>query len=137
MTPTTHDVVRGFYESYNNKDLEKSWEQYISRGLVNHAFGGAYDREAWLGVEQAYLSAFADLHVEVLDQVAEGDRVATRVAMTGTQNGEFYGVPAAGATGTLRVSFFDRVEDGKIAEHWADADVGGLLQQLTGAAATL
>jgi predicted ester cyclase len=137
VTATTRDVVRGFYESYNNKDLEQSWEHYISHGLVNHAFGGAYDRQAWLAVEQAYLSAFPDLHVEVLDQVAEGDRVATRVAMTGTQSAEFYGVPAAGAVGTLRVSFFDRVEDGKIVEHWADADVGGLLQQLTGALATL
>jgi predicted ester cyclase len=63
--------------------------------------------------------------------------VASRVEMTGTQKEDFYGVPAAGAVGTLRVTFWDRVMDGKIVEHWADADVGGLLQQLTGAAATL
>jgi steroid delta-isomerase-like uncharacterized protein len=133
----THDVVRSFYESYNGHDLDTSWERYISHDLVNHAFGGAYDREAWLGVEQAYLAAFPDLHVEVLDQIAEGDRAATRVEMTGTQKEQFYGVPAAGAVGTLRATFFDRVADGKIMEHWADADVGGLLQQLSGAPAAL
>jgi predicted ester cyclase len=134
---TTQDVVRSFYESYNQHDLDSSWERYISHELVNHAFGGAYDREAWLGVEQGYLSAFPDLEVVVLDQLAEGDKAASRVEMTGTQKEDFYGVPAGGAVGTLRVTFWDRVADGKIVEHWADADVGGLLQQLSGAADTL
>ena len=129
---TTRDVVRSFCDSYNEHDLDKSWEQYISPGLVNHAFGGAYDREAWLGIEKGFITAFPDVHAEVLDQVAEGDLAATRVAMTGTQKEEFYGVPAAGAVGTLRVTFFDRVADGKIVEHWADGDIGGFLQQLTG-----
>jgi predicted ester cyclase len=130
----THDVVRGFWDSYNEHDLDKSWEQYISRDLVNHAFGGAYDREAWLGIEKGFITAFPDVHAEVLDQVAEGDLAATRVALTGTQKGEFYGIPAAGAVGTLRATFFDRVADGKIVEHWADSDVGGFLQQLSGTA---
>jgi steroid delta-isomerase-like uncharacterized protein len=134
---TTHDVVRNFYESYNNRDLDASWETYISRDLVNHAFGGAYDREAWLGIESSYLAAFPDLRVVVLDQVAEDDRAATYVEMTGTQKEEFFGVPASGAVGTLRVTFFDRVANGQIVEHWANADVGGLLQQLTGAAGVL
>jgi predicted ester cyclase len=134
---TTREVARSFYEGYNDHDLNKNWEDYISTDLVNHAFGGAYDREAWLGVEQAYLLAFPDLRVVVLDQLADGDKVASRVEMTGTQKKDFFGVPAAGAVGTLHVTFWDRVADGKIVEHWADADVGGLLQQLNGAAATL
>jgi len=137
MTMTAGATVRSFYESYNEHDLDTTWATYISHRLVNHAFGGAYDREAWLGVEQGYLSAFPDLRVVVLDQVTEEDKVASRVEMTGTQKEDFYGVPAGGAVGTLRATFFDRVADGKIVEHWADADVGGLLQQLTGAAAAL
>jgi predicted ester cyclase len=134
---TTGDVVRGFWASYSEHDLDTTWERYISRDLINHAFGGAYDREAWLGVEKGFTAAFPDVHAEVLDQVAEGDLVATRVALTGTQKEEFYEVPAAGAVGTLRATFFDRVADGKIVEHWADADVGGFLQQLSGTAPTL
>jgi steroid delta-isomerase-like uncharacterized protein len=134
---TNRDSVRNFYEGYNEHDLDKNWANYISHELVNHAFGGAYDREAWLAVEKAYLAAFPDLRVVVLDQLAEGEKVASRVEMTGTQKEDFYGVPAAGAVGTLRVTFWDRVRDGKIVEHWADADVGGLLQELNGAAATL
>ncbi len=134
---TVKEVARGFYESYNEHDLPQTWETFISHELVNHAFGGAYDREAWLEVETSYLSAFPDLRVAVLDQLAEGDKVASRVEMTGTQKEDFYGVPAAGAVGTLRVTFFDRVKDGRIVEHWADADVGGLLQELIGASTAL
>jgi predicted ester cyclase len=132
MAPTTTDIARNFYESYNGHDLDSTWETYLSHDLVNHAFGGAYDRAGWLGVEQGYLSAFPDLRVVVLDQVTEGDKVASRVEMTGTQEVDFFGVPAAGAVGTLRATFIDRVVGGRIVEHWADADVGGLLQQLTG-----
>jgi len=64
---------------------------HVAPILRNHAFGGAYDREAWLGIEKGFIAAFPDVHLEVLAQVTEGDLSATRVAMTGTQKDEFYG----------------------------------------------
>jgi predicted ester cyclase len=137
MSLTAAGAVRNFYEGYNAHDLDTNWQNYISPDLVNHAFGGAYDRDAWLVVEKGYLSAFPDLRVVVLDQLADGDKVASRVEMTGTQQEDFFGVPAAGAVGTLRATFWDRVINGQIVEHWADADVGGLLQELNGATANL
>ncbi len=133
MTMTADEVVRNFYESYNDRDLDKTYEQYVSHNLVNHAFGGAYDREGWLAADQGLLAAFPDLNVEVLDQVTEGDRVATRFAMTGTQTGEFYGVAPSGAKATLTGTAVDRIEDEKIAEHWSDSDLGGFMQQLASA----
>jgi steroid delta-isomerase-like uncharacterized protein len=135
MTMTADEVVRNFYESYNDRDLDKTYEQYVSHDLINHAFGGAYDRAGWLAADQGLLAAFTDLHVEVLDQIVQGDRVATRFAMTGTQSGEFYGVPASGAKATLTGTAFDRIEDEKIAEHWSDSDLGSFMQQLTAAGA--
>ncbi len=100
---------------------------------INHAFGGAYDRERWLAADSGLVAAFEDLHVEVLDQIVQGDRVATRFSMTGTQTGEFYGVPATGVRATLTGTAFDRIEDEKIAEHWSDSDLGGFMSQLTSA----
>jgi predicted ester cyclase len=130
MSDTVKGVVRGFYESYHDRDLDRTWERYVAPNLVNHALGGVYDREAWRESDKSLLAAFPDLSVQVLDQVSEGDKVATRYAMTGTQTGEFFGVPAGGATATLTGTALDRISDGQIVEHWADADVGGFLQQL-------
>ena len=135
MTLTADEVVRNFYEGYNDRDLDKTYEQYVSHDLINHAFGGAYDRAGWLAADQGLLAAFTDLKVEVLDQIVQGDRVATRFAMTGTQSDEFYGIPASGAKATLTGTAFDRIADEKIAEHWSDSDLGSFTQQLTSARA--
>ena len=40
-----------------------------------------------------YRSAFPDLHIQIEDQIAEGDRVATRWTGTGTHNGELRASP--------------------------------------------
>jgi predicted ester cyclase len=100
--------------------------------LVNHAFGGAFDREAWRDGEKKLMQALDDYRLEVFDQVAEGDKVATRFAITGRHVREYYGVPPKGATASLDATVVDRVSDGQIIEHWADADSGGFRQQLTG-----
>ena len=40
------EIVRGFYESYNQRNLEASWERYLSMDAVMHVPG--FDRESWL-----------------------------------------------------------------------------------------
>lgn len=128
---TAKDTARAFYESYNDRDLDASFEKYISTELVNHVMGGAYDRTAWLAVDKALFPAFDDFRFTVLDQVTEGDKVATRYRLGGTHTGEFVGIPASGKTAFLTGTAVDRVTDGRIAEHWADLDFTGFLQQLT------
>jgi predicted ester cyclase len=131
MTDEAKRTVREFYESYNDRDLDTTWERYLASDLVNHAMGGAYQRTEWLGMDKALFPAFADLRVKVLDQVSEGDKVATRYVITGTQTGEFLGIPASGNKAALAGTAFDRVAGGKTAEHWADIDLGTFMKQLT------
>jgi predicted ester cyclase len=64
------------------------------------------------------------------DMIAEGDRVAVRATFRGTHQGEFAGIPATGYEVEIPVFLIYRIEDGKIAEHWMQADVMGLMQQL-------
>ena len=131
MSDMPKDAIRGFYESYNEGDLDQTWERYVAADLINHALGGAYDRDAWRETDKALFSAFAEVGAEVRDQVAEGDKVATRYAITATgQVADFFGIPASGATATLTGISFDRVSRGKFAEHWAENDLAGFLEQL-------
>lgn len=123
-------VVRDFYQSYNERELDVTWQRYLSADLINHAMGGAYQRVQWLEFVKELLSALAGLRVDVLDQVSEGDRVATRFVITGTHTGQFLGIPPRGNWAVLGGTSFDRIVGGQIAEHWADIDLGAFLQQL-------
>jgi predicted ester cyclase len=128
---TDKQVARAFDESYLDGDLDRSWEEYIAPDLINHAFGGTADRDAWLKADKELVAALSGLSLQIFDQVAEGDKVTTRYAFTGKQTAAFSGIPPTGATATLTITAIDRISAGKIAEHWTEADIAGFLAQLT------
>jgi steroid delta-isomerase-like uncharacterized protein len=75
-------------------------------------------------------SAFDDLHVDVQQLVAEGDRVASMVVMSGTNTGDYRRGGATGRKGEIRAFFVWRIADGRIAENWGVADRFAFLQDL-------
>lgn len=76
-------------------------------------------------------AAFPLYELIVEDMIAEGDRVAVRTTFRGTQQGDFAGIPATNRAVEVPVFLIYRIENGLIAEHWMQADVMGLIQQLT------
>lgn len=135
-TTTAKQLVYAFYDSYKNKDLAATFEAYISPDLVNHVMGGAFDRAGWLAWDSTLFPAFENFRLTVLDQVADGDKVATRYELGGTQTGEFSGVAPRGNTAFLTGTSIDRVEGGKIVEHWGDVDFSSFLAALAAGAPT-
>ena len=63
-----------------------------------------------------------DLRWEVLELVAEGERVMVHVRQRGRHVGEFLGVPPTGAEIDAEAMHLYRVEDGRIREHRAVRD---------------
>lgn len=80
-------------------------------------------------VEQAR-EAIPDLRKEPDDVVATDEKVTIRYTMTGTQEGEFEGIPATGDEVEINAIAIQRFEDGKIAEEWIVADFLRALKQL-------
>ena len=74
--------------------------------------------------------AFPDFRVEVLDLVAEGDKVASFLSMSGTNTGDYRRGGATHRKGTMRAFFLWRIADGRLAESWGMADRFQFLQQL-------
>jgi steroid delta-isomerase-like uncharacterized protein len=74
--------------------------------------------------------AFPDLHVTVEDLIAEGDEVVGRNTVTGTQEGEYMGLPPSGKRITYREVVIFRFAGERIAESWAVVDVLSQLRQL-------
>jgi steroid delta-isomerase-like uncharacterized protein len=76
------------------------------------AAGGAY-------VVTTMHGAHPDLRFTIDDLVAEGDRVAVRWTLRGTNSGPLLGRPATGRPVELAAIVIFRIADGRIAERWA------------------
>lgn len=66
--------------------------------------------------------SFADLSYEIKDAFGAGDRVAIRLVTRGTHTGEFMGKPPTGRAFEIEAIHLYRIEDGRVAEHWAKRD---------------
>jgi steroid delta-isomerase-like uncharacterized protein len=77
------------------------------------------------------LAAFPDLRMDVEDVVADGNKVVARVRYTGTQRGEFMGMPATDKSVDVQlIDIFRFADDGRVAEHWGVIDLMAMMQQL-------
>ncbi len=59
-------------------------------------------------------SALPDMHFDVQDMIAEGDRVATRWVLTGTHKGMFFGAPPTGKPLQVRACVIFEMENNRI-----------------------
>lgn len=76
------------------------------------------------------IAAFPDLRTMSLDMIAEGDKVVHRLVFEFTHQGEFMGIPPTGKRITWSCIDIWRIADGKFVEHWVEADMMSLMQQL-------
>jgi steroid delta-isomerase-like uncharacterized protein len=75
-------------------------------------------------------AGLADVSMKIEDMIAEGDRVAVRLTAHAVHRGEFMGLPPTGKAYTISETHVFRVKDGRVVEHWRDADMLGLMRQL-------
>ncbi|MEU2154789.1 ester cyclase [Streptomyces sp. NPDC019396] len=80
--------------------------------------------------EVAQWSAGFDFTFELEDQIAEGDRVATRWTWNGLHNGQFMGVEPTSRQCTMTGTTTHRFREGMICEAWWQYDRLGLMGQL-------
>lgn len=85
------------------------------------------DLRTWLA---EFRAAFPDYHLELDDVIAEGDRVATRGRITGTNTGSLLGMPPTGRPICVDAIDIMRIEDGRIVEHWGITDGQAMVRQL-------
>ncbi len=131
--------------SEENKALARRWADIFAQGnldLVDEIYAPDYVGhdptlpEDIRGVEAArqyaamYRSAFPDLQVIIEDQIAEGDKVATRYTVRGTHQGELEGIAPTGNRVEMTGIVIAHIADGKIVEDWASFDVLGMMQQI-------
>lgn len=119
-----------FKEIWNDKD-----ESAIDRMIVENAAGNDPDfgsgREAFRRQWREWTTAFPDLHFEIVDLIAENDKVLTRWLLTGTHTGgDFMGQAASGKSIHVEGMSLDRIADGMVQEGCDGWDALGMRRQL-------
>ena len=125
------NLVRLYQEIYNSNDLDRLTE-VVSEDLLtpNIMPGIPHGLEGAKAAHRIMLTGFPDYQTIIDDMIAEGDKVAARIKMTGTHSGEFMGIPPTGRRISFTGIYFARIAGGKIVEHWGEEDGVSLLQQL-------
>lgn len=118
-------------ECFNRGNLAIA-DELLAADYVDHAAppGLAAGVEGFKQLVALYRTAFPDLHVTIEDQIAEGDRLATRFTTRGTHQGELMGIAPTGKVVTVSGIAIERMVGSKIVEHWLVSDQLGMLQQL-------
>jgi predicted ester cyclase len=126
-------LVRRFYEEIDQGNLA-AMDELVAEDYVNHhppPFPGL--APGLEGLKQAFKIFWEATpgHHEIEDQIAEGDRVVTRLTAHGRHEGELPGpIPPTGKELHMPAVAIHRIADGKLAEHWSGTDELGLLVQL-------
>jgi predicted ester cyclase len=126
-------VAQRLFDAINNASLDEL-PQVVAGEVVDHNAVIFMQPEGPGGVEEGIrmlLQAFPDLHLTTQELLAEGDKVVARFTMSGTNAGDYRGLPAP------TQQYFEseaiailRIADGRVAELWGTADRLGMLSQL-------
>jgi steroid delta-isomerase-like uncharacterized protein len=116
---------------FNQQRIDRT-EEFFTLDYLDHAPlpgqapGLAGAKHKWA----TYLAAVPDMHATIDDVVAEGDKVAVRWTVQGTQRGELLGIPPTSRPVRFSGISIYRLVKGKIVEQWEQWDRLNLLQQL-------
>jgi predicted ester cyclase len=125
-------LVRRFYEEIDKGNVDVI-DELVAQNYLDHnppPFSGlAEGRE---GVKQAFKIFWEATpgHHHIEDQIAEGDKVVTRLTSYGKHEGDLPGAPRTGNDLKMTSITIHRIADGKLVEKWAEKDVIGFLKQI-------
>lgn len=125
-------VARFYQEIYQQWQMGKV-DAYLSADFVSHDWpAGMVGPEGFKAYYEVFRTAVPDAHYEVLDLVAEDDRVVVRWQMTGTHAGEFPGIDIqpTGRPITLNGVAIYRIENNLMAERWVVSDLYSAIQEV-------
>ncbi len=126
-------IVRRFNIEFIEQGNMASFAALVADDVINHSApeGAPNGPESMVYfIIEILRKGFSDIKVDILDQVAEGDRVTTRKAIHALHSGEFMGHQASNKKVTIKVIDIIRLHNGKYAEHWGVADFFSLMNEI-------
>jgi predicted ester cyclase len=127
------DVVRGIL-AYDAVRLLKEDgyrnSPFHSPTYKDHGPLGDSDLEQISQFNCALAKGFPDFKFTVEDMIGEGDKVAARYRLDGTNLGEYLGIPPTGKKVFIKNQGIFLIKEGKLVESWRISDMLSFLQQI-------
>jgi steroid delta-isomerase-like uncharacterized protein len=124
-------VVRRFIDEVFLKGQFESVDQLLTEDFTPHTWGPMPPgRDGLKEAIQRVSAGISDARMTIDDVIAEGDRVAVRLTSSAVHSGELMGMPASGKRYEIGEIHIFRLREGRVAEHWHQADFLGMMRQL-------
>jgi predicted ester cyclase len=120
-----------FDEVINGKQYDRI-PRYCTPDVAMHRPGGVVieGRDAYANHYRELHAAFPDFEAALTDVVADSERVATRLVVTGTHEGELLGVAPTGTRVRFSAQVLFRLADGTVTAEFHQSDRTSLREQL-------
>lgn len=133
MTPEENKaLVRRFYEEIDKGNLD-AMDELVDENYIDHnppPFPGlAPGREGLKQAFKIFWVATPGYH-QIEEQIAEGDKVVTRLTSYGKHEGDLPGAPRTDNDLKMTSITIHRIANGRLVEKWAEKDVLGFLTQI-------
>jgi steroid delta-isomerase-like uncharacterized protein len=130
-TTANKELVRAFVDAWNTRDLDR-FDDLMSESCRLMVGGSSIgcSPAATRAIAEHWLAGFPDYRFELLDVIAEGDKVVARMPFSGTHTGPVLDIPATGRSVHVSEIVIFRIADGRIAEAWEEYDELGMRRQL-------
>src|SRR4051794_19705889 len=127
-------IHRWFEEVWNNKNEAAVDEMFaadgIGHGITELDGSQIVGPESFKRFHRAFVSAYPDLRVTVVDTIVEDDKIAARCTVTGNHTGEGIGFMPTNKGVEFTGIAIVRVKDGQIVEAWNEFDFMKMYTQL-------
>ncbi|SHH76942.1 conserved hypothetical protein, steroid delta-isomerase-related [Chryseolinea serpens] len=126
-------IVQTYFDEVWNKGNVDALDELLSTEYINHTPSTPNPPKGAVGLKpivRAIRKGFPDLHYEIKEIIATNDRVVARVVMTGTQSDTLFGIPPTGKRIEVNQINIEKIENGRIVEHWRVTDELAMMQQL-------
>jgi predicted ester cyclase len=125
-------LVRRFYEEIDKGNLD-AMDEIVDAAYIDHnppPFPGLPPgREGLKQSFRMFQEATPGYH-RIEDQIAEADKVVTRLTSFGKHEGDLPGAPRTGNDMKMTSITIHRIANGKLVEKWSEKDMISLLQQI-------
>jgi predicted ester cyclase len=124
-------VIRRYIKSYETGNLDNI-KAFLHPSHVYYPPGGGkpMNLEERMDDEIFFFKAFSDIKTSIEDIIAEGDKVACRIAMHCTHAGEYHGIKATNKRIAISYTDITHLKDGRILKEWAEFDMMSIYNQL-------